>query len=453
MKGAATGKLAIMASGPARRHASRCSRCWRCWARCSSSASKPGLGQTVKLANNLMSAASLAIAAEAMAMGVKAGVDPAVMLEVLNASSGRNSATQDKIPKHVLNRKFDFGFANALSFKDVRLCLEEAEALGVPMVVGAAVRQMLSITQQSVRPGCRLHGSGEGRGTAGRAAEIGGDKRRNEMGNEKFDKGLKLRKQVLGAEYVEKSMAERRRLQHARCRSSPPNIAGAMSGPGPGLALRDRSLINIAMISALNRPHELKLHVKAALNNGLSREEIREVHPAGGRVLRRAGRHRQHAHRARGLRRNRRRRRRGWAMVTAQHSAGTARPRFLPHPHHRRTGSHPRHAASGGHLAAHGARTFPAPACMIRATTSSMNSWRRCAACSCQAIRRPRSNASSRAGTRDVRDRAASGKLLDGRKYNNRYAWSVDVRDGLIFAIREYMDSHYVATLFGFKCA
>ena len=109
---------------------------------------KPGLGQTVKLANNLMSAASLAIAAEAMAMGVKAGVEPAAMLEILNVSSGRNSATQDKIPKHVLNRRFDFGFANALSFKDVRLCLDEAEALGVPMVVGAAVRQMLSITQQ-----------------------------------------------------------------------------------------------------------------------------------------------------------------------------------------------------------------------------------------------------------------------------------------------------------------
>jgi 3-hydroxyisobutyrate dehydrogenase-like beta-hydroxyacid dehydrogenase len=87
-----------------------------------------------------------------MAMGVKAGLDPAVMLEVINASSGRNSATQDKIPKHVLNRKFDFGFANALSFKDVRLCLDEAEALGVPMVVGAAVRQMLSITQQSYGP-------------------------------------------------------------------------------------------------------------------------------------------------------------------------------------------------------------------------------------------------------------------------------------------------------------
>jgi ketosteroid isomerase-like protein len=42
-----------------------------------------------------------------------------------------------------------------------------------------------------------------------------------------------------------------------------------------------------------------------------------------------------------------------------------------------------------------------------------------------------------------------SGKLRDGRQYNNRYAWSIDVRDGRIFAIREYMDSHYVATLFG----
>src|SRR5258708_31164758 len=81
-------------------------------------------------------------------MGVKAGVDPAAMLDGHSAASGRNSAIQDKIPKHELNRKFDFGFANALSFKDVRLCLDEAEALGVPMVVGAAVRQMLSITHQ-----------------------------------------------------------------------------------------------------------------------------------------------------------------------------------------------------------------------------------------------------------------------------------------------------------------
>jgi 3-hydroxyisobutyrate dehydrogenase-like beta-hydroxyacid dehydrogenase len=147
VKGAAAGKLAIMASGPAAAM-DRVRPLLELLGKVYALGEKPGLGQTVKLANNLMSAASLAIAAEALAMGVKAGVDPAAMLEVLNASSGRNSATQDKIPKHVLNRRFDFGFANALSFKDVRLCLDEAEALGVPMVVGAAVRQMLSITHQ-----------------------------------------------------------------------------------------------------------------------------------------------------------------------------------------------------------------------------------------------------------------------------------------------------------------
>ncbi|RYG86899.1 NAD(P)-dependent oxidoreductase, partial [bacterium] len=145
--GAANGKLTLMTSGPAAAMA-RVKPLLECFGKVYVLGEKPGLGQTVKLANNLMSAASLAIASEAMAMGVKAGVDPALMIDILNASSGRNSATQDKIPKHVLNRKFDFGFANALSFKDVRLCLDEAEALGVPMVVGAAVRQMLSITQQ-----------------------------------------------------------------------------------------------------------------------------------------------------------------------------------------------------------------------------------------------------------------------------------------------------------------
>lgn len=148
VKGAAAGKLAIMASGP-RAALEKVQPLLAEMGKVFLVGDTPGLGQTVKLANNLMSAASLAIAAEAMAMGVKAGVDPAVMLDIINASSGRNSATQDKLPKHVLNRKFDFGFSNALSFKDVRLCLEEAEALGVPMVVGAAVRQMLSITQQT----------------------------------------------------------------------------------------------------------------------------------------------------------------------------------------------------------------------------------------------------------------------------------------------------------------
>ena len=82
----------------------------------------------------------------------QAGLDPKLMIDVLNVSSGRRSATLDKWPKAVLPRSFDFGFANALSFKDVRLCLEEAEAMGVPMVVGSTVRQMLSITANMYGP-------------------------------------------------------------------------------------------------------------------------------------------------------------------------------------------------------------------------------------------------------------------------------------------------------------
>lgn len=105
-----------------------------------------GQAQTMKLANNLLAAAAIAVTSEAMVMGVKAGLDPKVMIDVINSGSGRNSASQDKFPKSVLPGTFDFGFATGLSYKDVRLCIDEGEALGVPMVVGAAVREMLAVT-------------------------------------------------------------------------------------------------------------------------------------------------------------------------------------------------------------------------------------------------------------------------------------------------------------------
>jgi len=107
----------------------------------------PGQAQTMKLVNNALSVAALAATCEGMAMGVKAGLDPQVMLDVLNASSGRNSATTDKFPRAVLPRTFDFGFATQLSLKDMRLCLDEAEAMGVPMMMGTTARTMLNITQ------------------------------------------------------------------------------------------------------------------------------------------------------------------------------------------------------------------------------------------------------------------------------------------------------------------
>lgn len=111
-----------------------------------------GQAQTMKLANNLVAASAIAITSEAMVMGVKAGLNPKVMLDVLNAGSGRNSASQDKFPKSVLPGTFDFGFATGLSYKDVRLCIDEAEALGVPMVCGAVVRQMLAVTNAMYGP-------------------------------------------------------------------------------------------------------------------------------------------------------------------------------------------------------------------------------------------------------------------------------------------------------------
>lgn len=106
-----------------------------------------GQGQVMKLANNLLAAAAIVLSSEAIVMGVKAGLDPQQMCDIINAGSGRNSATQDKFPRSVIPRTFDFGFATGLSYKDVRLCLLEADNLGVPMVAGAAILQMLAVTK------------------------------------------------------------------------------------------------------------------------------------------------------------------------------------------------------------------------------------------------------------------------------------------------------------------
>lgn len=96
------------------------------------------------------------------------------------------------------------------------------------------------------------------------------------MANPTYDKGLALRKEVLGAEYVERSFANADDFSRPIQELSTEYCWGAIWNR-PGLSRRDRSLLNIGMISALNRPHELKLHVKAALTNGLTRDEIREA--------------------------------------------------------------------------------------------------------------------------------------------------------------------------------
>lgn len=96
------------------------------------------------------------------------------------------------------------------------------------------------------------------------------------MNQDNFDKGLKTRREVLGADYVDNAIASaddfNRDLQQMVTEYAWNGIWNR-----PGLDRRTRSLINLAMLTALNRPHELKLHLRGALNNGVTKDEIREV--------------------------------------------------------------------------------------------------------------------------------------------------------------------------------
>lgn len=106
---------------------------------------EPGQGQVAKLLNNLLSATAMAVTSEALAVGSRAGLEPETLLDVFNAGSGRNTATSDKFPMHVLPRTFGSGFRLALMAKDVELCLAEARAQRVPMLVGGLVQQLWTL--------------------------------------------------------------------------------------------------------------------------------------------------------------------------------------------------------------------------------------------------------------------------------------------------------------------
>ena len=103
---------------------------------------KPGSAQTMKLANNLLSATAMVATSEVVVMGVKSGLDPNVMIDVINAGSGLNTASRDKFPRSVLPRSFDYGFTTGLMVKDVRLCLDEMKSLGLSMEVAEAVGRL-----------------------------------------------------------------------------------------------------------------------------------------------------------------------------------------------------------------------------------------------------------------------------------------------------------------------
>jgi hypothetical protein len=124
--GAEKGALAVMVSGP-RNEFEVIRPALEAIGRPFYIGEKPGTAQTMKLANNILAANVLVATSEVVVMGVKAGLDPAVMIEVLNAGSGATSASRDKFPRAVLPRTFDYGFATGLMVKDVRLYLDESQ--------------------------------------------------------------------------------------------------------------------------------------------------------------------------------------------------------------------------------------------------------------------------------------------------------------------------------------
>ena len=96
------------------------------------------------------------------------------------------------------------------------------------------------------------------------------------MSKEVFERGMAIRKSVLGKEFVEKSFAAADEFNRPMQELVTEYCWGAVWSR-EGLPLKTRSMLNLAMLSALNRPHELKMHVKGALRNGVTRDEIREV--------------------------------------------------------------------------------------------------------------------------------------------------------------------------------
>ena len=145
VRGAAKGTVAVMASGP-RADVEAVEPALKVIGKFFYIGEKSGAGQTMKLCNNVLSAAATVATSESFVTGVKAGLDPRTMVDVINASSGRSTATEQKFPEVVIPRTFNQGFTAGLMLKDVNLFISEAKALGVPVQAIEAVAALLKLT-------------------------------------------------------------------------------------------------------------------------------------------------------------------------------------------------------------------------------------------------------------------------------------------------------------------
>jgi 3-hydroxyisobutyrate dehydrogenase len=145
---AVQGKLAIMAGGDAPA-VQRCRALLETMGQVFVTGAS-GSGHAMKALNNFLSAAALATAAEAVLAGERFGLDPAVMIRIFNASTGRNTATETKYPNFVLPRTFNSGFSLGLMAKDLRLALDVARATGTPSGLLQACSEVYDHAEQQL---------------------------------------------------------------------------------------------------------------------------------------------------------------------------------------------------------------------------------------------------------------------------------------------------------------
>jgi 3-hydroxyisobutyrate dehydrogenase len=305
VKRAIEGTLAIMAGGDAADidqaqplFAAMSSKVFRC--------GPVGAGHAMKAINNFVSGAGMIAAIEAVQLGETFGLNPENMIDVLNASSGRNNATEVKMKQFILSGTFGSGFALGLMAKDIRIAaqlsldleLDQPHLRQTADVWEAAVTKLggdvdhtrmseyLKRKSRTDFAGGKLEQENQNHDVAGDLKELGMTPETKEAENrgvfheadssESFQRGLKTRREVMGDEYVEASLNKATDFSWPMQKLVTEYCWDAIWNR-PGLSRRDRSILNLGMISVLNRQHELRAHVRGALNNNVKKEEIAEI--------------------------------------------------------------------------------------------------------------------------------------------------------------------------------
>lgn len=141
VSGADAGTLTIMVGGE-KAALERCQEVLQVIGKKIYHAGSAGAGDAIKLVNNLLLGVNMVAVAEAMTLGVKAGINPETLFEIISSSSGRSYALEAKLPKFVLAGNFDPGFAVDLQYKDLEMAVQTAKELGMPLAMGNFAQQV-----------------------------------------------------------------------------------------------------------------------------------------------------------------------------------------------------------------------------------------------------------------------------------------------------------------------